>query len=76
MIALSTSGSSRNVVQSINTAKKLGLTVIGFTGMCDTYMKKTCDITITIPSEDTQRVQEGHILVGHIICEIIENHFK
>ena len=76
LVALSTSGNSRNVIEAIKIAKKLKIFTIGLTGMCDSFLNNSCDITITIPSEDTQRIQEGHILVGHILCEIIEDHFK
>ena len=58
-----------------NIAKKLNLYTIGLTGMNDSFLKSSCDIALTIPSQDTQRIQEGHILVGHLICEIIENYY-
>lgn len=75
LVSLSTSGNSNNIIQALNIAKKLNLYTIGLTGMSDSFLKSSCDIAITIPSEDTQRIQEGHILAGHLICEIIENYY-
>jgi D-sedoheptulose 7-phosphate isomerase len=73
LIAISTSGKSENVNRAINEAKKKGMTVIGFLGKGGGISKDLVDIPIIIPSNDTQRIQEGHITVAHIICGIIEN---
>ena len=73
LIAISTSGKSENVNRAITEAKKRGLTVIGFLGKDGGSAKELVDISIIIPSNDTQRIQEGHITVAHIICGIIEN---
>jgi D-sedoheptulose 7-phosphate isomerase len=73
LIAISTSGKSENVNRAIAEAKKKGITVIGFLGKGGGPSKELCDIPIVIPSNDTQRIQEGHITVAHIICGIVEN---
>lgn len=73
LIAISTSGKSENVNRAINEAKKKGMTVIGFLGKGGGSSKDIVDVPIIIPSNDTQRIQEGHITVAHIICGIIEN---
>jgi len=72
LVGISTSGNSKNVVNALKKAKELGITTIGFTGMQGGEMNSICDIMIKAPSDDTPRIQEIHILVGHIICEIIE----
>ncbi|MBI4809847.1 MAG: D-sedoheptulose 7-phosphate isomerase [Ignavibacteriales bacterium] len=73
LIAISTSGKSENVNRAVNEAKKRGMTVIGFLGKDGGSSKSIVDIPIIIPSNDTQRIQEGHITVAHIICGILEN---
>lgn len=72
LIGISTSGNSANVVNALVRAKEIGVTTIGFTGKEGGKMKDICDIMIQIPSDDTPRIQEAHILVGHIICQLIE----
>ncbi len=73
LIAISTSGKSENVNRAIIEAKKRGMTVVGFLGKDGGAAKALVDIPIIIPSNDTQRIQEGHITIAHIICGIIEN---
>jgi D-sedoheptulose 7-phosphate isomerase len=73
LVALSTSGNSRNITRAISEAHVIGMTVIGFTGSSGGEMKDSCDILINIPSTDTPRIQESHITIGHIICEIVES---
>lgn len=73
LIAISTSGKSENVNRAITEAKKKGMTVIGFLGKGGGVSKEMVDIPIIIPSNDTQRIQEGHITVAHILCGIVEN---
>ena len=73
LIAISTSGKSENVNRAIAEAKKKGMTVIGFLGKGGGASKDMVDVPIIIPSDDTQRIQEGHITVAHIICGIVEN---
>lgn len=72
LFVLSTSGNSKNILKAIECAKEMGLFVIGLTGESGGKMKDLCDITIKVPSEDTPRIQEAHIMIGHIICELVE----
>lgn len=71
-IALSTSGNSENVLEAIHAAKKKGVMVIGFTGQSGGKMDGLCDIMVKIPSTDTPRIQESHMTILHIICELLE----
>ncbi|MCZ2101137.1 MAG: D-sedoheptulose 7-phosphate isomerase [Chitinophagales bacterium] len=73
LIALSTSGNSENIIQAIETAKEKDMLTIGFTGESGGKMKDLCDILINIPSKETPRIQESHIMVGHIICQLTES---
>lgn len=73
LVAISTSGNSKNIINAIKEASKNGLTVIGLTGETGGEMATLCDITIKVPSPDTPRIQESHILIGHIICELVEH---
>ena len=61
-----------NVVKAMRKAKELGMLTVGFTGKDGGKMKDICDIMICVPSVDTPRIQEAHILIGHIICQLIE----
>lgn len=72
LIGISTSGNSGNVVKAVELARTMGLHTIGFTGEGGGKMRELCDITLAIPSKVTARIQEMHILIGHIICELIE----
>jgi len=71
-IGISTSGNSENVLKALKAAKEKGLITIGFTGKKGGKLKDLVDYCLHIPSDDTPRIQEGHITVGHIICEIVE----
>ena len=71
-IGISTSGNSSNVVKAIKKANELGITTIGFTGIDGGKMNAICDFMIKVPSDDTPRIQEAHILIGHILCQLIE----
>ncbi len=73
LVGLSTSGKSVNVVKALNSAKSMGLFAIGFTGEKDGPVSDICDICIKVPSDDTPRIQEAHILLGHILCELVES---
>jgi len=73
LIGISTSGNSPNIIKVIETANKLKMITVGFTGGNGGKMKKLCKYLIKVPSNDTPRIQEAHILIGHIICEIVEN---
>ena len=72
LVGISTSGNSPNVVKAIQKANELGMSTVGFTGKNGGAMRDICDIMICAPSDDTPRIQEAHILVGHIICQLIE----
>ncbi len=72
LIAISTSGNSKNVVNAVSKAKELGIYTVGFTGKSGGKMKDLVDILINVPSNNTPRIQEAHITIGHIICEIVE----
>ena len=76
VIGISTSGNSINVINALKLALKLNCKTIGFTGQYGGGMKDICDITLDVPSEDTSRIQEMHILIGHIICHLIDQEFK
>lgn len=73
LIAISTSGKSENINEAIRQAKKQGMQVIGFLGRDGGPARSIVDVPIIIPSNDTQRIQEGHITVAHILCGIVEN---
>lgn len=72
LIGLSTSGNSRNIIKAFETAKEKGMITIGFTGQTGGQLKPVSDYLINVPSTDTPRIQEAHILVGHIICQLVE----
>ena len=75
LVGLSTSGTSANIIKAFETAKKKGMITIGFTGKSGGTMKPLCDHLINIPSTDTPRIQESHIMVGHIICQLVEEKY-
>lgn len=72
LIALSTSGNSENVINAVKMANSLGMLSVGMSGALGGKIKDLCQHNIIIPSSNTARVQEAHILVGHIFCQIIE----
>ncbi|MDB5283957.1 MAG: D-sedoheptulose 7-phosphate isomerase [Bacteroidota bacterium] len=72
LIGISTSGNSKNIILAQEEAKKRGLLVISFTGETGGRMKDSCDFLFNVPSKDTPRIQESHILIGHIICQLVE----
>jgi len=75
LLALSTSGNSENIIHAINRAKELGCATIGLSGKDGGAMCQLCDINIIVPSSDTPRIQEMHILIGHIFCQAIDDAF-
>jgi len=75
LVGLSTSGNSPNILKAFTTAKKKELITIGFTGKSGGEMRTLCDHLINIPSTDTPRIQESHIMVGHIICQLVEEKY-
>ena len=72
IIAISTSGLSKNVLEAVKIAKKKKATIVGFTGESGGNLVKLADITINVPSQSTPRIQESHITVLHIICDLVE----
>ena len=71
-LALSTSGNSPNVLAAAKLARELGMKVIGMTGRSGGQLKGACDLCIRVPSDETPRIQEAHILVGHVLCDFVE----
>lgn len=72
LIGISTSGNSKNVINALKLAQELGCSTIGFSGRDGGAMNEVCDINLIVPSNNTPRIQEMHILLGHIICEIVD----
>lgn len=72
LIGLSTSGNSVNIIKAIEQAKEIGMITVCLTGETGGKMKDLTDYLINIPSKDTPRIQESHIMVGHIICQLVE----
>lgn len=75
LIGLSTSGNSKNILNAFDAAKEKGMVTIGFTGASGGLLKDKSDYLINVPSTDTPRIQESHILIGHIICELVEEKY-
>ena len=75
-VGISTSGNSSNVINALQLAKNIGCKSIGLSGKSGGDMNKLCDVNLVIPAKDTARIQEMHILVGHIICHLIELEFR
>ena len=76
VIGISTSGNSLNVIYALETAKEMGCKAIGLSGKGGGKMEDVCDINIIVPSDDTARIQEMHILIGHILCQLVDNEFE
>ncbi len=72
LIGLSTSGNSANITKAFEVAKEKGIVTIAFTGITGGQMKSFTDYLINVPSTDTPRIQESHITIGHIICQLVE----
>ena len=72
LVAISTSGNSKNIINAVKQAKKQNTLTIGFTGEDGGDLYDLCDILINVPSENTPHIQEAHITIGHIICDIVE----
>lgn len=71
-VGISTSGNSKNIVKAFEYANSIGITTVAFTGKSGGKMKDLADVLINIPTDVTPRIQESHITIGHIICEIVE----
>jgi D-sedoheptulose 7-phosphate isomerase len=72
LVAISTSGNSRNVVRAVEEARALGVPVVGLLGRDGGVLRALCDVPIVVPSPVTARIQEAHILIGHTLCGLIE----
>jgi D-sedoheptulose 7-phosphate isomerase len=72
LVGISTSGNSRNVVAGIEAGKAVGMTTVGLLGGSGGVLRESCDMALVAPSSETARIQEAHILIGHILCEMIE----
>lgn len=72
LVGLSTSGNSVNIIKAVEQAKEIGMITVCFTGESGGKLKTICDHLINVPSNDTPRIQESHITVGHIVCQLVE----
>ena len=72
LLAISTSGNSQNIISAAETAMDMGIYVAGFAGGKGGKLKEVCDLCLTVPSETTARIQESHILAGHIVCKLVD----
>jgi len=75
VIGISTSGNSKNILSALTLAKKLGCNTLGMSGKDGGKMQALCHLNLVIPSEDTPRIQEMHILIGHIMCQAVDDAF-
>lgn len=76
IIGISTSGNSKNVISALKLAKELECNTLGLSGNSGGEMNKVCDINLIVPSNNTPRIQEMHILIGHILCQAVDNSIK
>ena len=72
VVGISTSGNSQNILEAVQVARQIGAFVIGMTGNKGGEMRQSCDLCLCIPSDDTQRIQEAHLLIGHALCDWID----
>ena len=72
LIAISTSGNSRNVISAVEVSKRIGLMTVGLTGRAGGRLKELADCCICVPADDTARIQEVHIVIGHLLAEMVE----
>jgi len=72
LVAISTSGNSPNIVKAVEKANQIGMITIGMTGSKGGKLKELCSILLNVPSDNTPRIQESHILIGHVLCEWVE----
>lgn len=75
LVGISTSGNSANIVKAFEAAREKGITTVGFTGETGGKMKELSDFLLNVPSIDTPRIQESHIMLGHIICQLVEEQY-
>ena len=76
LIGISTSGNSDNIISALTTAKALGCGTLGLSGRDGGEMNELCDVNLVVPSDDTPRIQEMHILFGHTLCQIVDDTFS
>lgn len=75
LIAYSTSGKSENVIEALKVASQCQIKTIGMTGFSGDHLRELCDITLTVPSNNTARIQEAHAILGHTLCGLIERNY-
>ena len=75
LIGLSTSGNSKNIIKAFEVAREKGIITVGFTGSTGGQMKGLSDYLVNVPSTDTPRIQESHITIGHILCQLVEENY-
>lgn len=75
LVGLSTSGNSANIIKAFEVAREKGIITVGFTGESGGKMKELSDHLVNVPSKDTPRIQESHIMLGHIICQLVEEQY-
>ena len=75
LIGISTSGNSGNILSALKVAKELGCVTVGLSGRDGGKMNDVCDVNLVVPSDDTPRIQEMHILFGHTLCQIVDDAF-
>jgi D-sedoheptulose 7-phosphate isomerase len=75
LVGLSTSGNSINIIKAFEVAREKGIITVGFTGESGGKMKGLCDYLLNVPSSDTPRIQESHIMLGHIVCQLVEEQY-
>ena len=75
LVGLSTSGNSANIIKAFEVARKIKMITVGFTGETGGKMKELSDYLVNIPSKDTPRIQESHITIGHIVCQLVEEKY-
>ena len=75
LIGISTSGNSANIISALKVAKEMGCKSLGLSGRDGGAMNEVCDLNIIVPSDDTPRIQEMHILIGHTLCQAVDNAF-
>lgn len=75
LIGISTSGNSANVISAFKLAKEMGCTTLGMSGRDGGAMNEACTLNLVVPSSDTPRIQEMHILIGHILCQAVDDSF-
>lgn len=76
LLAISTSGNSANILKAVEVARELGSRVIGLSGKSGGDLHKAVDLSLVVPSDVTARIQEMHIVIGHLLCALIERHLE